>query len=767
MEKFGTEGSRVRRVKEQLFPLSPFAKFLEFLVELLPRKLIDVFLEPLKDTISILGDGAYRTVDEFPKFSVRMDPPCQRGGWFYLELSLIRHTGNREAIISGLRRNNIGGTEEFVIPVPSNLRGSVREVLMIPSDVESLFWIPMLANGYFSQSELILHRITWLEAGLRRTHRVLLTIYHQRNLSVGSKDGLTLKLAMGDLQNAYLRTARLQIRSYRSLDYAGFISRIESRTVPKEFSHSQIAPNLNWPLFHIILDLTGKFDLKLADLTLRSLRAQNYSFWTATILVADSTTEVWPILARHTTEDSRFSLESIVASTLSLAPNISSTFNKYVLHLNAGEYPSANSLRHIAQAIIADPGIKLIYTDHDTIDFNGIRSNPQFKPDWNPDYFLSYDYLGGFFCIAPQTYSDVGGYPWKVDARLRRYALALRVSLSTRGRGIAHVPQVLFHCQPPSQDDVPEVADSIALVANFLSDSNIEVTPGLLPGTHRLRYPIPNPIPLVTIVVPTRDRLDILKPCIESVLSLTDYPNFEILIVDNGSIEPECVKWLDEITANMRIRVIRDNGPFNYSALNNRGVALAAGSILVLLNNDVEVISPEWLTEMIGLALRPEIGAVGAKLLYPNGMVQHAGVVLGIGGVAGHVHRYLDGDAAGYMHRAVVTQNVSAVTGACLAVRKDLYQQIGGLDEDNLHVAFNDVDFCIRLTREGYRNVFTPHALLYHHESLSRGHDDTPHKKAIFEREFAYMKRKWGPFADPAYNPNLTLEFGDFSLRRQ
>ena len=236
--------------------------------------------------------------------------------------------------------------------------------------------------------------------------------------------------------------------------------------------------------------------------------------------------------------------------------------------------------------------------------------------------------------------------------------------------------------------------------------------------------------------------------------------------MDNQSQEPAALRYLQQITNDKRVRVIQYDLPFNYSAINNYAVQQAKGEILVLLNNDVEVIAADWLTEMVSHAVRVEIGAVGAKLLYANGKVQHAGVILGIGGVAGHAHKFLDDSQHGYCYRAAVTQNLSAVTGACLAVKKKAYQAVGGLNETDLKVAFNNIDFCLKLLQASYRNVYTPFAKLYHHESLSRGYDDTPEKQAIFRHEFDYMQKTWENMLkrDIAYNPNLTLEFEDFSL---
>ncbi|MEZ5479920.1 MAG: glycosyltransferase [Thiolinea sp.] len=232
-------------------------------------------------------------------------------------------------------------------------------------------------------------------------------------------------------------------------------------------------------------------------------------------------------------------------------------------------------------------------------------------------------------------------------------------------------------------------------------------------------------------------------------------------------MEPETLAWFEQIVQDKRVRIIPYDQPFNYSAINNYGVQHARGSVIGLINNDVEVISPGWLTEMTAHACRPEIGCVGAKLYYSNGQIQHAGVVLGLGDVAGHAHRFFARDAEGYHGRLKLAQNYSAVTGACLLVRREIYEQVGGLDAENLAVAYNDVDFCLRVREAGYRNLWTPYAELYHHESISRGKDDTPAKRVRYEQEVAYMKSRWGRELenDPYYNPNLSRKREDFSLR--
>jgi GT2 family glycosyltransferase len=252
--------------------------------------------------------------------------------------------------------------------------------------------------------------------------------------------------------------------------------------------------------------------------------------------------------------------------------------------------------------------------------------------------------------------------------------------------------------------------------------------------------------------------------CLESLKKIT-YPNYEVIVVDNGSDDPQTLAYFDTIKSDQRVRILRDDRPFNYSALNNRAVQVARGELVGLINNDIEVISPEWLSEMVSIALQVGVGAVGARLWYPDNTLQHGGVVIGLGGVAGHSHKYFPKGNPGYFGRAISQQSFSAVTAACLVVRRSVFLEIGGFEEEKLKVAFGDVDFCLRLREAGYRNVWTPYAELYHHESATRGYEDTPEKQIRFAGEVQYMQNRWGSLLlnDPAYSPNLTLDSEDFS----
>jgi GT2 family glycosyltransferase len=267
--------------------------------------------------------------------------------------------------------------------------------------------------------------------------------------------------------------------------------------------------------------------------------------------------------------------------------------------------------------------------------------------------------------------------------------------------------------------------------------------------------------------MPTRDHLAITRTAVESVLDKTAYQNYEIIIVDNGSVEERTLNWFKHIQADdNRVRVLRDDRPFNYSALNNNAVKYANGDYLVLLNNDIEVISRDWLSEMLALAQRDNAGCIGAKLYYPDGRIQHAGVVIGLTTVANHPYNFFAGHDYGYFSGLKFRRAYTAVTAACLLVSKEIFNKLGGLNENDLQIAYNDVDFCLKVAKAGYQNAWTPYAELTHHESISRGYEDTPEKRARFQKEAEYMIAQWktNTFVDPAYNINLTKDRSDYSF---
>lgn len=381
------------------------------------------------------------------------------------------------------------------------------------------------------------------------------------------------------------------------------------------------------------------------------------------------------------------------------------------------------------RAAIKATEASLIYADDDLIDARSRRRKPHLKPDWNEELYRHHDYLTGS-CILKASANDLalvdGHFDW--DKRLVNLALA-------HGQGAHHIPRVLHH--RTNRPDPPVKPQPLAIARD---------------------------LPTVSVIVPTRNRLDLLKTCLSGIAA-TNYPDIEVIVVDNDSDDPETLAFL-AAQDPARIRVLRHAGRFNYSAINNRAVAEARGRLLCLLNNDIEVVSPDWLSIMATQALRKEVGAVGAQLLYPDGRIQHAGVVIGMGDAAGHAHRFINPKAEGYFRRHGLPQFASAVTAACLVVQRDRFLAVGGLDERNFAVAFNDVDLCLRLNQRGWQSLYEPRAVLIHHESVSRGFDRDPVGAARFAGELAALQHIWHTRSacDPFHNPNLSRASEQFVL---
>ena len=421
------------------------------------------------------------------------------------------------------------------------------------------------------------------------------------------------------------------------------------------------------------------------------------------------------------------------------------------------------------------PDAVVAYTDEDRVNSHGVRHSPWRKPAFDRLRFHEQDYLGRSALVrrdvlrktASKSTRDAGWFYLLVETVL---------DCLEQGLEPVHLPHVLRHrsgklgpvCAPMNDStDAPSMIQAVWNRQFFNRGmlDKVAVVDGM-----RLRYdPGPHHGPLVDIIVPTRDRVDLLQMCVSSVLTGTNYPRFHVHIVDNGSVEPETHAYFEEITKDGRVRVLKYDQPFNYSAINNFAVSHGRGQIIVLLNNDIEITDRQWLDRMVALAVQPEIGAVGARLLYPDGTLQHAGVILGIGGVAAHAFPHADPSTTAEYGRAQVTQQYSAVTAACLAVRRDVYDAVGGLDE-SLAVAFNDVDFCLRIRRKGWINVWTPHVTAFHHESASRGAEDNAEKQARFASEVTKMQSRWSALldCDPCYSPAASLSppgFGSDAAR--
>lgn len=435
-------------------------------------------------------------------------------------------------------------------------------------------------------------------------------------------------------------------------------------------------------------------------------------------------------------------------------------------------HPSA--LYEMMKVISAGPA-DLVYTDENTFSETPKDAfNPHFKPDYAPDNLRANNYICHFTAFRKDLLEKAGGGFDPAFDGSQDHDLILR--LTELAEHIVHIPKILYYWRA-HQGSTAEAVQAKPYVTEAGKNAvrahlrriglEGEVTDSPVPSVYRIRYRLTSD-PLVSILIPNRDHKDDLERCVGSILDKTTYEKYEIIIIENNSEKPETFDYYKKLKRDPKIRIITYDRPFNYSALNNAGFREAKGEQILLLNNDTEVLSPDWLQEMLMYAQREDVGAVGAKLYYPDGTIQHAGIGIGIKMLAGHYHRHFPGKHPGYFGRLVYAQDVSAVTAACMMVPRCVYEEMNGLDE-SFPVVFNDVDFCLRIRESGRLIVWTPWAELVHHESRSRGRDeDTPEKKAFFLKETNRFQRKWNRIlteGDPYYNPNLTREKEDFSPR--
>ncbi len=517
-----------------------------------------------------------------------------------------------------------------------------------------------------------------------------------------------------------------------------------------------------------------------------SVRAQLYPHWE--LCVADDASlapHVAEILHKTASEDPRIRwIRRELNGHISAASNsaLALASGDFVALMDHDDVLPEHALYEVAVVLNRDPALDIIYSDEDQIDADGLRQMPYFKTDWNIDLLLAHNMISHLGIYRRSLLEGVGGFREGFEGS-QDYDIALRCADATVPERIFHIPSVLYHWRRDhgnasfSERQLEKCSQAaLRAISEHLGrrhqEAQVEPHP-ILPQWSRVIRPVPKPAPLVSLIVPTCDRADLLDLCVAGILDRTDYSPIEVLIVDHESRRPETFELFDKLRQDPRARILAYSGPFNYSAINNMAVRQAKGSIICLANNDIDVINPDWLSEMVALAVLDNVGAVGAKLLYPNDRVQHGGVVLGVGGVANHFNYLRKREDVGYFGRNVLTSSVSAVTGACLVVRKSVFEEVGGLNEADLPVAFNDVDLCLKIRKRGYRNVWTPHAELYHYESASRGADDSPENLDRFRREAEYMRTTWGAELahDPFYNDNFSTEIGaDFKFawpRRQ
>lgn len=528
------------------------------------------------------------------------------------------------------------------------------------------------------------------------------------------------------------------------------------------------------PLISIVMPVYNP-DLAHLSSAIDSIRAQIYENWELCI-ADDASTDalVARALKQYATADSRIKVtfrerNGHIAACSNSALELAT--GEWVALLDQDDLVPEHALAVVAATIGEHPEAGLMYSDEDKIDQSGARCWPFFKPDWNPELLLGQNYISHLGVYRHALLREIGGFREGYEGS-QDYDLALRCVEKLKPNEIKHIPRILYHWRmaegsvaaaAEAKSYAPEAARRA--IADHLQRKDIDGAVVPCPENrewHRVIYHLPSPLPLVSIIIPTRDQAGLLQRCLTSISEKTDYAPIEIVIVDNGSTDPETQAFLRDLAQAPSVQILTDAGEFNFSRLINRGVRVARGEILALVNNDIETEKSSWLREMVSYAIRPEVGAVGARLWYPDGTLQHAGVVLGLHGVASHAFQRFPAQPVSPMNRTfVLSQNYSAVTAACMVLRKTIFDDLGGFDE-NLPNNFNDVEFCLRLRARGWQIVWTPYADLIHHESASRGRDFGSAEHAQLLRETAYMHEKWGEQlrCDPFYSPNLSHSLG-------
>ena len=508
-----------------------------------------------------------------------------------------------------------------------------------------------------------------------------------------------------------------------------------------------------------------------------SLLAQTYGNWE--LCIANGSPEdsaMKKVLEEYTKKDSRIRVSELTENK-GIAGNTNAALEmaqgEFVGLLDHDDLLAPNALYEIVRALDEDRNLDAVYTDEDKVTTElDEHFQPHLKPDFNLDLLRSNNYICHFFVVRRSIVQKVGGFCQEFDGAQDHDFIFRCIETAEK---VGHIPEILYHWRTHKASTADNPASKMyafdagkrAIEAHLKrtgTEGIVSHTPDL--GFFRVKYPVQGQ-PLVSVIIPNKDEKETLKACIDSIREKTEYPNYEIIIVENNSTTDEIFQYYKELSQDPRIRLKKKKKEFNYSAINNYGVRHANGEYLLFLNNDVTVITPGWIKELLGVCQRPEVGAAGVKLIYPDNTIQHAGCVIGLGGIAGHMFVDMPANRTGYLHKASILQDMSAVTAACMMMKRTAFEEAGGFTE-KLSVAFNDVDLCLKVRKNHKLIVYDPYVQLYHMESKTRGAEDNKEKVRRFQEEIEYMRCQWLDIlkkGDPYYNKNLSLTKWNYSLR--
>jgi GT2 family glycosyltransferase len=558
------------------------------------------------------------------------------------------------------------------------------------------------------------------------------------------------------------------------INYPSWIERFDILTATdRQAIHNHLEAIQSKKCITLILHC-NKAAPELLERTIHAVSLQYYTNWEL-LIIADAADlpAMLAVVAPYEKTDARIRLVADKPASSGEDNNpVLHAKGDYITFIKPGDVLPEHALYMVAAQLENNPEVKLLYADHDQMDDYGRRYDPWFKPDWDYDLFLGCNYLGNLVIYAADILTAVMASGRVEHDAVRPAALLYRVVEHISAAQVLHIPFILCHQYPAANHAGDAEADNmhISRLLNEHLERTIPSATAMINDNKnhlfRIQRTVDEQDAPVSLLIPTRNCLTLLSNCVDGILHKTDYANYEVIIIDNNSDDPATLEYLESVQADPRVSVIHYPGAFNFSALNNFAVQHAGNEYIGLLNNDISVIDGGWLREMMSHLVRPDVGIVGAKLLYGNETIQHGGVIIGLGGIAGHAFRHFPKDSAGTDNRLLLTQQLSCVTGACMLTKKSIYTEVGGLDEVNLKIAFNDVDYCLKVREQGYKIIWTPFAELYHLESASRGSDRDAENIARWEAEYNFMKIKWRKNLrhDPAYNPNLTITGEDFSL---
>jgi GT2 family glycosyltransferase len=720
--------------------------------------------EPTSKQFSCTGEDPYFIID--------LNNRRLSAGWYLFSMDITEIEGS---LFSPTLYFNCGRNfnESDIWNLPKVKNDKIESLVHFPGIVQQLRFDPSTTECTFRIDNFTLKPLSKLSA-----FKIAVSLYKKacfsndtyisfwmRSLGIFLKTGKpTLRKKISDF--IYNKPVLLETVSYKNWYKLYDTISEQDIEIIRSLSH-----NLAYqPLFSVVMPVYNA-PLKYLEKAIESVRNQAYTNWELCIADDKSTDKnVLKLLKDYQKKDSRIKVVyRDVNGHISLASNsaLELASGDYIVLLDQDDELRPHSLYMVAKAISENKNLQLIYSDEDKIDETGARFDPYFKTDWNKDLFYGQNMISHLGVYKHSIIKKIEGFRQGYEGS-QDYDLALRFIEHIQPDQICHIPHVLYHWRAIKGSTAVAVSNKNyafeagikALSDHFKRTGQNAIVSSNRNNSYRIKWPLPEHPPLVSIIIPTRDKVETFATCVKSILTKTEYKNYQVLILDNNSEDVSTHEYYKELQAQYKnIKLYSYEDEFNFSAIINFGVRQSEAEVVVLLNNDTEVINKDWLGEMVSQSLREEIGAVGAKLFYPNDQIQHAGVFLHEGHPGNHIYLKRTKDDPGYFNKLNLVQNYCAVTAACLVIRKEVFLKAGGLDEENLKVAYNDVDFCLKVRELGYNNLWTPFAQLYHHESLSRGSDMSEKNWLRFKKEQSYMLSKWKDLVskDPYFNPNLDI----------